>query len=227
MNKKAALSPYTDSIPPWPLYQAIIVGCIGVFAALFVTLCGLVFVHGDEPLQPEFIALEAVLECLVTIAIAYLFLRIARRRGLPYFWESIHWCADYLPIAIWSAVGFLASVLLSYFLVRHVVIGPISSSSLMSIRILPIVLGTVILQPLIEEIYFRGILFEAIAARIGSIWSICIVTFLFVLMHVQHHWVVLPVAILLGVTRISTRSTANCFALHAAYNLGMVIWGLR
>ena len=201
-------------------------GCLGVLAMLLVILWALVFVHREELLQHEFLALETVLECLLIVAAEYLFLRIFRRRSLPCFWNSIHWCADYLSIAIWSGVGLLCSVLIHYFLLGSLVIGPISSSSATSRLILLVALGTVILQPLVEEIYYRGILFEAISSKIGSIWSICIVTLLFDLMHVQHHWIVLPIAILLGVTRISTRSTANCFALHAAYNLGMVIWEL-
>jgi membrane protease YdiL (CAAX protease family) len=56
------------------------------------------------------------------------------------------------------------------------------------------VLGMVTLQPLIEETYFRGVLFESLSKRIDPLHAITIVTVVFVMLHVQHRLVVVPVA---------------------------------
>lgn len=144
-----------------------------------MTLWASVFVHTDVLSQREFLALEAIMECLATIAALYLFLRTMRRRTIPLFWESIHWSANYLSCALCSGVGFLSGVLVRYFFVRNLVFGSLALFSLTGRLIVLVALGTVILQPLIEEIYFRGILFEAISAKIGATWGIGIVTALF------------------------------------------------
>jgi membrane protease YdiL (CAAX protease family) len=80
--------------------------------------------------------------------------------------------------------------------------------------------------PAMEEIYFRGILFVALARRFGNIPSIAGVTLLFCVAHPQHWFTVLPVAVLLGAMRLYTRSVKACFACHAAYNLSLVLFML-
>src|ERR1700731_3534143 len=79
-------------------------------------------------------------------------------------------------------------------------------------------------QPAVEEIYFRGILFIALARKFGNIASIAAVTLLFCVAHPQHWFTVLPVAVLLGVMRLYTRSVKACFACHAAYNLSFALF---
>jgi membrane protease YdiL (CAAX protease family) len=88
-------------------------------------------------------------------------------------------------------------------------------------------IGVLFAGPFVEEVYFRGILFAGLSSKLGPFWSIGIVTLVSDLGHPQHRWIVLPIAILLGVVRLRTASVANCFVLHAAYNLGVILWGVR
>jgi membrane protease YdiL (CAAX protease family) len=88
------------------------------------------------------------------------------------------------------------------------------------------VMTSVALQPLVEEIYFRGILFVALEKRMGQIASITIVTLIFVWLHPGHRLDVLSVAVVLGITRVVTKSVASCFALHASYNLFLALYQL-
>jgi membrane protease YdiL (CAAX protease family) len=72
--------------------------------------------------------------------------------------------------------------------------------------------------------YYRGILFLALSARFGDRAAITVVTVIFALMHALHRIYVLPIAIVLGVARLKTGSVASCFALHASYNLFLVLY---
>jgi membrane protease YdiL (CAAX protease family) len=225
MGTKQKLSPIvSQAVPPWPIHQAVIVGCLGILTTLAVTLWAATTFPREELSHRDFLAIETILECVASVGVVCLFLVFAWKLPLREFWDSIHWRWKSSIIVVCSVIGILSSVLMHYALAKSLAVGPVSSTARL---IVAIGLGTIILQPLLEEIYFRGILFESLSFKMGSIWSISIVTVLFVLMHAQHHWIILPIAILLGVTRVATRSTACCFALHAAYNLGMVVWELR
>jgi membrane protease YdiL (CAAX protease family) len=81
----------------------------------------------------------------------------------------------------------------------------------------------VLLQPFIEESYFRGIAFLSLANNVGSLLSIVIVTALFLLVHLNHAALIAPVAVLLAYVRLRRNSLACCFALHASYNF-LLFW---
>jgi membrane protease YdiL (CAAX protease family) len=224
MSTKQKLSPIdAQTVPPWPIHQAVIAGCLGVIATLAITLWAAMAFPRQELSHRDFLAIETILECVASAGAVCLFLAIAWKLPLRDFWDSIHWHWKSSIIVVCSVIGVLSSVLMHFALVKNLAVDPISSGARL---IASLALGTIILQPLIEEIYFRGILFESLSFKMGPLWSICVVTAVFVVMHARHHWTVLPIAIVLGVTRIATRSTACCFALHASYNLGMVVWEL-
>lgn len=93
--------------------------------------------------------------------------------------------------------------------------------------IIAFVILTGLAAPVLEEIYFRGILFAALARRFGDIPSIVAVTLLFCVAHPRQQWfTVLPVAILLGGVRLYTRSVKACFVCHAAYNVSLALFML-
>jgi membrane protease YdiL (CAAX protease family) len=220
-------NPTSDSArvkPPWPLKHAIILGCLGVVTTLLVILVVTTSVPRETLSSRELVPVETILECVAFTFFACLYLVIIRKDNWSEFWESIHWHSKSRTIMAWSGIGFLMSALIQYFNGVSLGINNASSPALTGKLILYIFLATVLMQPLIEEVYFRGVLFEALSSKVGWTWSISIVTIVFALSHVQHHWVVLPTAILLAVARISTRSTASCFALHASYNLGILAW---
>lgn len=210
--------------PHWSLKDAIILGCLGLVTTLLVLFLVTTSVPRETLSSREFVPFESILECVACAFAASLYLMIIRKDNWSEFWESIHWRSTSRPIMAWSGIGLLISALIQHFRGLSLGINDSLSSGLTGKFILYILLATVLMQPLIEEVYFRGILFEALSSKVGWIWSISIVTIVFALLHVQHHWVVLPAAILLAVARILTRSTASCFAFHASYNLGIYIW---
>jgi membrane protease YdiL (CAAX protease family) len=126
-----------------------------------------------------------------------------------------------------GVVGLLGSLVLRAVRTRQVVPDSVSGLHSGALLLVLVLLRTFLLQPLLEEVYFRGILFAGIESRFDAAKSIFIVTVIFDLGHAQHQWIVLPFAITVGIVRVPTRSTANCFALHAAYNLGVILWGVR
>ena len=87
-------------------------------------------------------------------------------------------------------------------------------------------LVAVCLEPVMEEVYFRGILFVALSQKLGTTISIILVTSLFAYMHPGGRLFVLPVAIVLGATRLVTNSVASCVGLHASYNLFLLFYQL-
>ena len=88
------------------------------------------------------------------------------------------------------------------------------------------VLGAVLLQPFVEEAYFRGVLFVALDEKLGSIGAVITTSLLFAAMHPLHRLTTLPMAFILGVAKVKMRSVAACFVLHATYNIGILFFEL-
>lgn len=210
--------------PPWPLKQAFVLGCLGLATTFLVSLFVATSVPREMLSQQELVPVESILQCVVVTFAVWLYLIVIRKGKWREFWASIDWHIKSRSIAAWSGIGLLLSALIQHFTFGNPGINHTSPLGLTGKLIFFTFLATVLMQPLIEEIYFRGILFEALSSKVGWIWSISIVTIVFILSHVQHHWVLLPIGILLAIARISTRSTATCFALHASYNLGIIAW---
>jgi membrane protease YdiL (CAAX protease family) len=213
---------------PWTLTEAILVGSIGIFVFM-ITLTALIFVWRPTfglP-RPEARTLKVIFDCLAMAAAGYLSILAFRKRRVEGFWQSIEWNASTIPMIAFALVGLLGSLVLRAVRTRQVLpdrmVGVYGSVLLLML----ILLSTFLLQPILEEIYFRGILFAGIASKLDTAKSIFIVTVIFDLVHMQHALIVLPFAIAVGIVKVSTRSTANCFAMHAAYNLGVILWGVR
>jgi len=91
----------------------------------------------------------------------------------------------------------------------------------------------VLVAPLVEELFFRGFLYPALARITGREIAIIITAAGFSLLHqdqLAHAWA--PLAILFGVgvaltvVRARTNSVATCVLLHMGYNLALfsVLW---
>jgi hypothetical protein len=213
---------------PWTLGEAILLGFIGVF--LFtMTLAALNFVWRPTFGLPQSEArmLDVNLECFAIGVVGYLSILMLRKGRVEGFWSSIEWNASTIPMIAFAVLGLLGSLVLRAVSTRQLaperIVGLYGSVLLLIL----ILLSAFLLQPILEEVYFRGILFAGIASKLDSAKSIFIVTVIFDLVHAQHRLMVLPFAIAVGIVRVSTRSTANCFAMHAAYNLGVILWGVR
>ena len=80
----------------------------------------------------------------------------------------------------------------------------------------------VVVAPIAEELFFRGILFPAIWRLTGLVWpAIALSAAFFALVHAAYPQTVLPMltfGILLGALRAKTGNLAACALLHALFN---------
>jgi len=91
------------------------------------------------------------------------------------------------------------------------------------------------LGPLVEELFFRGLLYPVLARRWGIAWGIFLTALPFALMHMPQYgyaWgallVIFIVGVVCGVVRAVTHSVAASFLVHVGYNgtqmLIAVLW---
>ena len=219
-----------ESVKPWPLWTALGVTVAG-FIVLIVTLATMITIGRGAYLAFHFSRAEAnaanpLVASTVSVIAGYVLARMLVVNDPREFFRSIAWRQSPTQIALAILLGLCAT-----FVIRYIITGHLDGLTIRDIHPTPLfvllLLGTVFAQPFAEEMYFRGILFSGLTSKFNPVLSICIVTLVSVLGHVQHHWIVLPISILLGIVRLLTKSTANCFFLHVAYNLGVVLWGIR
>lgn len=89
-------------------------------------------------------------------------------------------------------------------------------------------LAIVLVAPLVEEVFFRGLLFAGLSASIlGPVGAISITALIWAALHIQYDLFVIAfifvVGVLLGLARYKTGSIVLTFSLHALMNLGAMI----
>jgi uncharacterized protein len=83
----------------------------------------------------------------------------------------------------------------------------------------------VLMAPLVEELFFRGFLYPALAKHLGTVISVVLTAGAFAVIHqgqLAHAWVPLSwlffVGIVLTVVRAKTKSVATSVLIHIGYN---------
>jgi len=86
----------------------------------------------------------------------------------------------------------------------------------------------ILIAPLVEELFFRGFLYPALARPLGVVPATAITAGLFALLHSQqlaHAWapllILFAVGTVLTVVRAVTKSVAICVLIHMAYNFSL------
>jgi membrane protease YdiL (CAAX protease family) len=214
----------------WGIADAVIVGTVGYAASVLFLLLSMFGAYSIPSVYSrlQFYRLDSGVYVLAGLVggIAFggpLVVWYVHRRKLGSLAQSIDWeCTN--RVLGWACVaGFVAGIV--YSVAKTALAGRgYQDASLEAIAAFVVLAG--LAAPAMEEIYFRGILFVALARRFGNIPSIAGVTLLFCVAHPQHWFTVLPVAVLLGAMRLYTRSVKACFACHAAYNLSLVLFML-
>lgn len=85
-------------------------------------------------------------------------------------------------------------------------------------------LAIIIVGPIFEELFFRGFLFTGLVkSRTGVLGTLLITASVWAVVHLQYGWVdvswIFIIGILLGVTRMKTKSLLPCIAIHMTMNL--------
>ncbi len=105
----------------------------------------------------------------------------------------------------------------------HVVLDALDQSAWGPAGVAQLMIGAVVIAPLLEELFFRGVLLHTCWQVSGSRWLAIIVSgCLFGLVHVSQAQDVIPLAtmgILLGYVRVRTGALWPCILAHALFNL--------
>ena len=86
-----------------------------------------------------------------------------------------------------------------------------------------LILAVGIIQPIFEEILFRGFLFKHLERKWGGVIAIICTSIVFSIIHFQYNLFVLgailfPMAILLGIARLKTKSVMTPIIIHCMNN---------
>lgn len=222
--------PVPAEYPPWTLWDVVAIALVSFGATtLFGLIAGLIASHRfhlsiqaleHDPklaLPPEFLGYVVTLAFMAAII---------RSRGLP-FWRTVRWrWTSGIPGYI--VLGFLLSVAvgLATTLLPIPKQLPIEKYFADTVGTWLLAIFGVTMAPLMEELFFRGFLYPALARPLGVRWSVIITAAGFALMHspqLANAWAPLlllfVVGLVLTVVRVRSGSVLPGFFLHAAYNL--------
>lgn len=182
---------------------------------------------------------------VTTIATAAAVLALIVRRAWPVQWSrgelpglgfaaAPNRRAYPLAVVLGFCVLFLGGLLTHWLAGRHLVqqdVTVMANQASLGMRLL-LVLMVVCVAPFVEELVFRGVLLSGLASRLPVAWAILVSALVFGGAHLpdfQFAWYPVPALILLGLvlgwTRVRTRSLWPSITLHATNNLfAAVAW---
>ena len=231
MSSEAQTSP-SPVLQRWKMSDAGIVGLVFIVAlGIGIWLAPnarttLPSVHATYYQRSQVSLLVAIFAQLV--AVTFTVVAIGRTRGIGDPLSSIGWNPNrYIGSCALVGLGLAAVITIALTLT----FGGVSKfrDGFAPLSILLYVLTTVLVQPFMEEYYFCGVLFIAVSERFGQFGTVALTSLLFGLYHVGGYRITpvfLTVGVVLAIARIKTRSVAACFALHAAYNVGALVFRL-
>jgi membrane protease YdiL (CAAX protease family) len=142
------------------------------------------------------------------------------------FWQAIRWN---WPPSQWKMLGLGGVMMIALGLLQNFLPAPKDTpfehlfDRPRDAYVLAIIAVT--LAPLMEELFFRGFMYPALARRTGVTWAILLSALPFGLIHLpQYGWawaaglVIFLVGIVCGIARAATRSVGAAFLVHAGYN---------
>jgi membrane protease YdiL (CAAX protease family) len=172
--------------------------------------------------------LVIVLQLLTYIPVAVLMVALVEGKYHVQFWQAVrwNWPNPRLGFAALALGGFTLVILSLAELAlpmpkdtpfEHLFDRPLDAYLL---AVLAVTVG-----PLMEELFFRGLMYPVIARRLGAVWGVLLTALPFGLLHLQQYgWalaaglVIFMVGIVCGIVRAVTRSVAASFLVHVGYN---------
>jgi len=163
---------------------------------------------------------------LAYIVVATFMVMLIEGRYHVRFWQAIKWN---WPQSSWKWLGVGVLLLLSINVVARFLPMPKSTPFdqffLKARDAYLISIFAVTLGPLMEELFFRGLLYPVLARRVGMFWGIVLTALPFGLVHMFQYgyaWGVVLLIFLMGVVcttvRAKTGSVASSFLVHVGYN---------
>ncbi|HWR34868.1 MAG TPA: type II CAAX endopeptidase family protein [Clostridia bacterium] len=224
-----------ERFPVWSLGDVVKLALLAVLAVFFCTLLALSIAAVLPPfrhLTPAQLATDPRVivpgqGAAYLIVIAYIRRLLTRHYDME-FSEAIHWR---WPNLVWPAYLAGGVVLaLSIQGLSHLLPipkqMPIDQFFTTATGAWVMAVFGVAIAPLVEELFFRGLLFPALARRLGLVLGIIVTGALFGFIHASQlgkAWAPVLVLFLVGVAltmvRSMARSVAAAFLVHAGYNL--------
>jgi len=222
-----ALPPPRD--PVWSGWDVLLIAGLTLVSVIIIGFFLALFTHLAFPrenlnsIAPE-IAIAA--QFLAYVAIAIFMVMLIEGRYRVRFWQAVHWN---WPQSGWKWIGVGVLLLLSINVVARFLPMP-KSTPFDQFFLKPrdaylISIFAVTLGPLMEELFFRGLLYPVLAGRLGVFWGVILTALPFGLMHMFQYgyaWGVVLLIFLMGVVctvvRARTGSVAASFLVHVGYN---------
>ena len=215
-----------------PVWNGWDVSLIAVLTIVSIVLLGAMLIFAAHLLFPRASLTTIAPELAVAaqfvayIVIAAFMVMLIEGRYHVRFWQAIHWN---WPRSGWKWIGVGVLLLLSINVVARFLPMPkstpfdqffVRSRDAYLISIFAVTLG-----PLMEELFFRGLLYPVLVRRLGVFWGIVLTALPFGLMHMFQYgyaWGVVLLIFLMGlvvtVIRAKTGSVATSFLVHVGYN---------
>lgn len=239
-------TPERGENPVWNLWDVLAIAAFAVasfFVLVFSAIIAVTAIHSlarFRALDPnalfKSVAFNLALETAAYVLVLTLMVLLVARKGQGGFFREIQWNAPHAKGALGAMVGGIAmfvmsqvcSGLLEKWTPKNL---PIQSYMNTRASAYAMALFGILVAPLVEELFFRGFLYPALARRIGAGASIVLTSAGFALMHqaqLAHAWAPLLVLFLVGacltIVRAVTKSVAVTVLMHVSYNT--TIFGL-
>jgi hypothetical protein len=170
---------------------------------------------------------------IYAVAATFMVLLVEGKYHVP-FWRAIQWN---WPQSEWKLLGLGAVMLFTLGLLQSLLPMPKDTPfehlfdrprDAYLLAVIAVSVG-----PLMEEIFFRGLMYPVLARRLGVAWGVVLTALPFGLVHLpQYGWawgaalVIVLVGVVCGVVRAATRSVGASFLVHVGYNGSQMIIAL-
>jgi uncharacterized protein len=223
--------------PAWNLLDVMVILVFALFCLFVLGSLALVVVHSfprfhgltlEQVAQRAAVAIPIQTGALLLV-IAFMVAMVRLKRGGDFFkaisWNIPHGRPFVGALAAGVALAFASdifSVLLSRWTPKSL---PIDQFFRDTNSAYLLALYGVLVGPFVEELFFRGFLYPALARRVGAETSVIVTAASFAIIHqsqLAHAWAPLTwlfiVGIVLTIVRARTRSVASCVIIHVTYN---------
>jgi membrane protease YdiL (CAAX protease family) len=225
--------------PPWDVLASLGLWVLSIFLVFVVpTLIALPYilfryagtntptqVLATDPTVLLFSVLGVIPAHVLTFGAAW---AIVTNYGKRPFWRTLGW--SFSPaFGFWASASLAITLYIVGIILAQLIGGnptdiDILANSSLAVRLLLAVLATTT-GPLVEEIVYRGVLYPSFEKRIGMVWAVILVSFLFLLVHVYQYRnslgaisVIALLSVSLTLVRARTGKLLPCFIMHMVFN---------
>jgi len=167
-----------------------------------------------------------ILQFVIYIPVALLMIAMVEGKYHVPFWRSIRWN---WPQSVWKPAALGGILLLALNALESVLPMPKATpfEKLFDRPLDSYLLAfiAITLAPLMEELFFRGLMYPVLARRMGMAWGVILSALPFALLHLPQYgyaWsvglMIFVVGVVCGAVRAKTQSVGASFLVHVGYN---------